>query len=77
MTWKYPHSPGTKKVKTVQFPEIVMASIFWDNYGVLFVNFTPSCSTINAAAYLGTLKETQRGYYKKETRIVDQSSSFS
>ena len=42
------------------------------------VNFTPSGSTINAAAYQGTLKETQRGYSDKETRIVDQSaSSFS
>jgi hypothetical protein len=49
MTWKHPHSPGTK-VKTVQFPANVMASVFWDNYGVVLVNFTPSGSTINAAA---------------------------
>lgn len=62
MTWKHPLSPGTKKVKTVQFPANVMANVFWDNYGVPLVNFTPSSSTINAAAYQGTLKETQRGY---------------
>jgi len=62
MTWKHPHSPGTKKVKTVQFPVKVMANVFWDNYGVLLVNFTPSGSTINAAAYQGTLNETQRAY---------------
>jgi len=62
MTWKHPHSPGTKKVKTVQFPAKVKASVFWDNYGVLLVNFTSSGSTINAAAYQGTLKQTQRGY---------------
>jgi hypothetical protein len=49
-------------IKTVQFPANVMANVFWDNYGVPLVNFTPSSSTINAAAYKGTLKETQRGY---------------
>jgi hypothetical protein len=62
MTWKHPHSPGTKKVKTVQFLANEMANVFWDNYGVAWVHFTPSGSTINAAAHQGTLKETQRGY---------------
>jgi len=61
MTWKHPQSPGTKN-KTVQFPVKVMAHVIWDNYGVLLVNFTPSGSTINAAAYQGTLKQTQGGY---------------
>jgi hypothetical protein len=62
MTWKHPQSLGTKKVKRVQFPVNVMANVFWDNYETLFVNFTPSDSKINSAAYQRTLKETQRGY---------------
>ena len=58
---KHPHSPSTKKDKTVQFPASVMANVFWDKYGVLLVNFTPSGWKINAAAYQGTLKQTQTG----------------
>jgi hypothetical protein len=57
----------------------VMATVFWDVHGVLLVDFTPRGSTINAAAYQETLKETQVGYLPQETRIVDQrtwSSSF-
>jgi hypothetical protein len=49
-----------------------MATVFWDVHGVLLVDFTPLSSTINAAAYQETLKETQGGYSAQETTIVDQ-----
>jgi hypothetical protein len=74
MTWKHPHFPVKKKFKTVQSPGKVMATVFWDVHGVLLVDITSSGSTINAAAYQETLKETQGGYSAQETRIVDQRS---
>jgi hypothetical protein len=49
-----------------------MATAFWDVHRVLLVDFTPPCSTINAAAYQETLKGTPGGYSAEETRIVDQ-----
>jgi hypothetical protein len=55
MTWRHAHSPVKKNFKTVQSPGKVMAIVFWDVQGVLFVDFTPF-STINAAAYQETLK---------------------
>jgi hypothetical protein len=55
MTWKRPQSPVNKKFKTVQSPGKVMATVFWDDHGVLLVDFTPPGSTINAAAYQETL----------------------
>jgi hypothetical protein len=51
MASKHPHCPVKKKLKTVQSPGKVMASVFWDVYGVLIVGFTPPISTINAAAF--------------------------
>jgi hypothetical protein len=51
MASKHPHCPVKKKLKTVQSPGKVMASVFWDVYGVLVVGFTPLVSKINAAAY--------------------------
>jgi hypothetical protein len=57
MTWKHPHSPAKKKLKTVQSPGKAMATLFQDVYGVLLVGFTPFGSTINAAAYQETLQK--------------------
>jgi hypothetical protein len=50
MMWKHPHFPVKKKFKRVQSPGKVMATVFWDVYGVKLVDYTPPSSTINAAA---------------------------
>jgi hypothetical protein len=62
MTWKHRHSAAKKKFKTVQSAGKVMATVFWYVHGVFLVDFTLPGSTINAAAYQETLKETQGGY---------------
>jgi hypothetical protein len=77
MNWKHPHSPVKKKFKTVQSSGKVMATVFWDVHGVLLVDFTPSGSTINAAALSGNSEETQGGYSAQDTRIVDQRTRIS
>jgi hypothetical protein len=51
MTWKHPYSPVKKKFKTAQSPRNLMATVFWDVYGVLLVDFT----TTNAAAWIRKL----------------------
>jgi hypothetical protein len=73
MTWKNPPSPAKKKLKTVQSPGKVMATVFWDVYEVLLVGLTPISSTINTAVYQETLKETQGGYLAKETRMLTKA----
>jgi hypothetical protein len=50
---------------TVQAPGKVMATVFWDNYGVPLVNFTPSSSTKHAAAYQETLKRIKEAIRKR------------
>jgi hypothetical protein len=65
MTWELPHSPVKKKLKTVQCPGIVMATVFWDVYRVLLVDFTPLSSRINAAACQETLKRLKEAIWQK------------
>jgi hypothetical protein len=60
MIWKHPHSAAKNKFKTVQSVGKFMAIVFWDIHGVLSVDFTPPGSTINAAAYQETLRDSRR-----------------
>jgi hypothetical protein len=78
MTWKNPHSPATKKFKTVQSVGKVMATVFWmftEFFGWFHTShFNNKCNCLS-----GNSKETQGGYSVQETRIVDRrtrSSSF-
>jgi hypothetical protein len=70
MTWKHPHYPVKKKLKTVQSPGKVMATIFWDVNGVLLVDFTPPGSAINAAAYQETLKRLKEAVRHKRPGLL-------
>jgi Na+-translocating ferredoxin:NAD+ oxidoreductase RnfG subunit len=47
-----------------------MATVFWDNYGVLLVNFKPSSSTIHAAAYQETLKKIKQAIRKEKPGLL-------
>ncbi|GFR57730.1 transposase [Elysia marginata] len=49
MTWKYPSSPVTKKFKVQRSAAKVMATVFWDAKGVVFLNISPQGQCINAA----------------------------
>jgi histone-lysine N-methyltransferase SETMAR len=70
MAWMLPHSAVKKKFSTVWSPGKVMATVFWDVYGVLLVDITPSSSTINAAAYQETLKRLKEAIQKKRPVLL-------
>jgi len=53
--WRHPESPKPKKVKTTFFAGKVMASIFQDSEGVLYVDFLTERRTINAEYYSALL----------------------
>jgi len=48
LQWRHPGSPKPKKAKTTFSTGKVMATIFWDSKGVLYVDFLTECRTINA-----------------------------
>ena len=47
MQWCYPESPKPKRAKTTFSAGKVMATIFWDSKGVLYVDFLTERRTIN------------------------------
>ena len=49
MQWKHPGSPPPKKFKRVSSAGKVMASIFWDNQGVIMVDYLEEGRMINGA----------------------------
>ena len=56
MQWKHPSSPPSKKFKRVSSARKVMASIFWDNQGVVRVDYLREGCTINSAFHAEELR---------------------
>jgi hypothetical protein len=72
MTRKHPHSPVKKGFKTVQSRGKVMATVFWDIYEVLLVDFAPPSSTINPAACQKTLERLKEAIWIKRPELLTQ-----
>lgn len=55
MEWRHSDSPRKKKFKSQASAGKVMATVFWDQEGVILVDFMPKGTTINSEAYILTL----------------------
>ena len=53
--WQHSCSPKPQKFKQTQSTSKVMTTVFWDQKGVLLVDFMATVSTINADRYCDTL----------------------
>ena len=54
--WRHPQSPTKpKKIKPLPFGRKLMATVFWDRFGILLIDFTPRGTTVNAEYYCETL----------------------
>jgi hypothetical protein len=62
-----PHNVGEASGKV---PEKVRATVFWDVHQVLLVDFTPSGSTVNAAAYQEAQKRLKEAIWCKRPRLL-------
>ena len=56
MQWHHPGSPKPKKAKTTFSAGKVMATIFWDSKGVLYMDFLTEHHTMNAEYYSALLE---------------------
>ena len=65
MQWKHPGSPPPKKFKRVSSAGKVMASIFWDNQGVIMVDYLEEGRTINGAYYAEELRRLRQEIVRK------------
>ena len=66
--WRYCGSPRPKNFRVQKSAGKVLASIFWDQDGILLIDYLPKSQTINAECYFSllvqlkdTLKDKRRG----------------
>ena len=71
MEWRHSGSPHPKKIRVLKSAGKVLASIFWDQDGILHIDYLPKGQTINAEYYhpAGAIQghfegKTQRGVPK-------------
>ena len=50
--WKHPSSPPPKKAKMMSLAGKVMASVFWDAKGIVFIDYLQKGQTINGDYYI-------------------------
>jgi hypothetical protein len=76
MQWRHPQSLKPKNAKTTFSPGKVMATIFWDSKGVLYVDFLTECRTVNAEYYSALLEGPVKTVIRKKIKRAQTSVSF-
>ena len=72
MEWKHLGSPWTRKFKVMKSAGKVMATVFWDQKGVLPVDFLEMEATINAAVYGATLERLWAAIRRKHPGLLSK-----
>ena len=57
MEWRHSGSPRPKKFRVQKSAGKVLASIFWDQDGILLIDYLSKGQTINAEYYLSLLMQ--------------------
>ena len=72
MEWRHSGSPHPQKISNAKFRWKFLASIFWDQDGILLIDYLPKDQTINSEYYSSllvqlkdVLKDTRRGKFTK------------
>lgn len=65
MVWKHVGSPPPKKFKVTMSAGKVMATVFWDNQGVILTNYLPKGSTVTGEYYATELRQLKEALKTK------------
>ncbi|GFO42939.1 histone-lysine N-methyltransferase SETMAR [Plakobranchus ocellatus] len=65
MTWKHPSPPVTKKFKVQQSATKVMATVFWDSRGMIFLDILPKGESVKVDRYCETLERLRHAARRK------------
>lgn len=69
--WCRPGSPIKKKSKTLRKRDKIMATFFWDQEGIILIDFLEKNSTINKERYCQTLTKLKRAFKYKRKHLKD------
>jgi len=76
MEWQHSGSPHPKKFRVQKSTGKVLFSIFWDQGGILLINYLPKGKTINAEYYSSLLVELKDILKEKCYRKVSKGVLF-
>lgn len=65
MQWVHKGSPPPKKARTQSSAGKLMATVFWDQAGIILIEYMPKGTTITAATYCNTLKSLRKAIDQK------------
>ena len=77
MEWRHSGSPRPQKSRVEKSAGKVLASIFWDQDGILLIAYLPKAQTINAEYYsflLVQLKEKRRWKFTKRVLFLHDNA---
>ena len=76
MEWRHSSSPHPKKFRVQKSAGKFFASIFWDQDGILLINYLPKGQTINAQYYSSLLVQVKDILKEKRRRKVSKGVLF-
>lgn len=65
MSWKRPSSPPVKKFRVARTAGKVMASVFWDSEGIVFIDYMPKGQTITGHYYANLIPKVREAIKEK------------
>ena len=76
MEWCHPNSPRPKKFRAEKSGKKLLATVFWDIYGVICVDFLPRGVTMDSEMYIQTLKKLRARIYRVRPGLEMQNVLF-
>ena len=76
MEWRHSGSPRPKKFRVQKSAGKFLASIFWDQDGILLIHYLPKGPTINAEYYSSLLVQLKDILKEKRRRKVTKGVLF-
>ena len=73
MQWKHKTSPTPKKFRVEKFAGKVMATVFWDEKGLLLLEFMPQKTTITGQTYANTITTLRKPSNRKDEESSQQA----
>lgn len=67
--WRRPNSPFKNKQRTLRTKDKIMATFFWDQEGIILIDFMERNETINKERYCQTLTKLRRAFKDKRKHL--------
>lgn len=72
MVWKKKDQPAPKKFKQQASAGKVMATVFWDRKGIIWIEYCPRGCTINGAEYFDTLMRLRKAIKSRRPGLLSK-----